>query len=492
MYSSPRGALVNIFSVIPGSFFSILSSGNKEIYFDALMLLNDYLKQNLNIPVNDYISSLAVLIEDRSFIVEQEDENPDIPDAVAGEGGLNTHTKARLILARIVKTGWADRENADGSFIEIITPRDYAIRMMQFLDEMRDERIHEYSSLVFSTYSALRQATHEQPRESYEAILAAKRNTETLVYELKSLYHNIRAYIRRIQEQNDINELLENHFEKYKPMTDRIYHPIKTMDSFYRYMAPVRDLLVNIREDEGLLAEMQERAMTVRKYREEEEAEMEILSALDYVQDTYALIGGIINEIDRKHGAYTKSSIEKMTYMMTADQSIKGKLLEIFKAYSAALTVGDKQRREAEKSNLHLKLGEHIRIYRQDFIDEGSFYHKNILSRRINGEALEIAKGEALSFDALESLAMQMKNVYSPERIRLFVESFFDSGKTVAESEGLPINDDTDFILLILAVARARERGMNYTVEVQKERVTVNGYTIPKMRFSRKGAMEHV
>jgi hypothetical protein len=492
-----EGDPVNIFSLIPGNFFSILSSGNREIYFDALMLLNDYLKQHLNIPVSDYTSSLAAVIEDRNFIVEKEDESPDIPDAVEGEGGLNSHTKARLILARIVKTGWADRETADGSFIEIITPRDYAIRMMQLLDEMRDERIHEYNSLVFSTYSALKQAAqlkqaaHEQPRESYEAVLAAKRNTETLVYELKSLYHNIRAYIRRIQEQSNINELLENHFEKYKPMTDRIYHPIKTMDSFYRYMAPVRDLLMNIREDEALLGGMRERAMTVRKYKEEEEAELEILSAIDYVQDTYALIGSIINEIDRKHGAYTKSSIEKMTYMMTADQSITGKLLEIFKACSAALALPGKERREETKSALHLKLREHIKIYRQDFIDGGSFYHKNILSRRISGEALEIAAGEPLSFEALESLAAQMKNVYSPERIRLFVESFFEPGKNVAESEGLPLNDDTDFILLILALVRSRERGMNYTVEVQRERVNVNGYVIPKMRFSRKDAAEY-
>jgi hypothetical protein len=177
-----------------------------------------------------------------------------------------------------------------------------------------------------------------------------------------------------------------------------------------------------------------------------------------------------------------------MTYMMTADQSIKGKLLEIFKAYSAALTLPDKPRREAVTSDSYLKMREQVKIYRQDFVDDGSFYHKNVLTRRISGEALEIAPGEPLSFEALESLAAQMKNVYSPERIRLFVESFFDSGKTVAESEGLPLNDDTDFILLILAVARSRERDMNYTVEVRKERVNVNGYVIPKMRFSRKGA----
>jgi hypothetical protein len=476
---------VNIFSLVPGNFFSILASGNREIYFDALMLLNEYLKQNLNIPVSDYISSLSSVIEDRNFVVEQEDESPDIPDAVAGQGGYSSNTKARIILNRIVKTGWADKEVLDGSFTEIITPRDYAIRMMQLLDKMRDETIHEYNSLVFSTYSALKQAKHEQPREYYEAVLAAKRNTETLMYELKSLYHNIRSYIRRIQEQNNINELLENHFEKYKPMTDRIYHPIKTMDSFYRFMAPVRELLVKIREDEELLTGMRARAMTVRKYAEDE-AEAEILSAIDYVQDTYAIIGNIINEIDRRHSAYTKNSIEKMTYMMTADQSIKGKLLEIFKVCASTVPPTGARRKSLREALDH-KLREHVGIYRQQFVDGLSVFHKNFSARRVSGEALEIADGIPLSLEAMESLARQMKNIYPPERVRLFVESLFAEGETTAESGTLPINNDTDFILLILAVARSLEKGMDYTVELKKERVNVNGYIIPKMIFRRRG-----
>lgn len=480
---------MNIFSLIPGNFFSILASANKDVYFDALMLLNEQLKRILNIPVSDYISSLTALIEDRAFVVEKEDESPDMPEAVEGRVGLASHTKARLILARIVKTGWVDKETMDGSFIEIITPRDYAIRMMQLLDELRDERIHEYNSLVFSTYSALRQAEHGQTRECYEAVLAARRNTETLVYELKSLYHNIRTYIRRIQEHHDINDLIQNHFEKYKPMADRVYHPIKTMDSFYRYVMPVRELLAKIREDEALLERMRGRAMTVRKYDEEEEAESEILGAIDYVQETYAAMGNIITEIDRKHSAYIKSSVEKMTYMMTADRSIKGKLLEIFKAYAAAGVRGDAEEREAVLT----KMGEHIGVFRQEFIDSKSTFKKNVLGRRLNGEPLEIADDIPLSFEAMESLAAQMKNVYSPERVRRFVESFFDSDgegaeRRVIESKDIPVNNDTDFILLILAVARFRERGMTYTVELQQGRVNVNGYIIPNMRFRKKEA----
>jgi hypothetical protein len=39
-----------------------------------------------------------------------------------------------------------------------------------------------------------------------------------------------------------------------------------------------------------------------------------------------------------------------------------------------------------------------------------------------------------------------------------------------------------------LAVVRFREHGMRYTVELQKGRINVHGYLIPKMRFEKKDA----
>jgi hypothetical protein len=479
---------MNLFGLIPGNFFSLLASGNREIYFDALMLLNDFVKNDLNIRVEDYISSLISLIEDRNFIPEEEDRTADMEESVRREGGFSPSLKAHLILNRIVRTGWADRETMDGSFAEIITPRDYAIRMMQLLDELRDEKIREYNSLVFSTYSALKQAKNEQPREMFEAVLAARRNTEQLTYELRSLYHNIRTYLRRIQDQNNINELLENHFEKYKPMTDRIYHPIKTMDSIHRYMTPIRDILVKLRDDDELISRMRERAMTVRKYEQEDEAGEEILSAIDYVLETYGGLGGVINEIDRKHGAYTKNSIEKMTYMMTADQSIKGKLLDILKAYAAG------QNRPAVAALLE----KHTGIYRQEFLDGKSLFHKNIMGRRLDGESLEISAAGGSSLDgALEGLLRQMRGVYSLDRIRAFVEGLFAAagftgGEGVLQSESLPIKEDADFILLILALLRSREGGMNYTIELGEGRVERYGYIIPNMTIRKKRGKAHV
>ena len=50
----------------------------------------------------------------------------------------------------------------------------------------------------------------------YEAVLNAKSNTERLVYELKTLYHGIRSYLKKIQGQKNINILLSDHFDDYK------------------------------------------------------------------------------------------------------------------------------------------------------------------------------------------------------------------------------------------------------------------------------------
>jgi hypothetical protein len=471
------GVLMNLFNLIPGNFFSPLSSRNRAVYFDALMLLNEFVRQELNIKTEDYIASLINLIEDQTFIAEKEDETNDMPEAVEGEGGLAPNVKARLILNRLVNAGWVDRETMDGSFIEILTPRDYAIRMLQVLDELRDDRTKEYNSLVFSTYSALKQAENGQARELYEAVLSARRNTEHLNYELKSLYHNIRAYIKRIQTQNSVNELLENHFEKYKPMTDRIYHPIKTMDSIHRYKTPVMQLLTKLRGDDELLALMRERAVAVRKYEREEEAGAEILDAIDYVQEVYGGLGGTVDEIDRKHSAYTKDSIEKMTYMMKADHSIHGKLLDIFKTYAAGGKV---------KEKLFKAMRKEVAINRQEFIDGGSLYHKNILSRRTSGESLAIAADAALSLEAMQDIARQLRNVYSPARIRAFVDGLFPQGADTVESSRLALGGDSDFILLILAVARSKEPGMNYEVVIEDGQVEINGYRVPRMRFSRR------
>lgn len=148
------------------------------------------------------------------------------------------------------------------------------------LNEITDEGMAEYNSLVFSTYSALNQAVTENQDRMYEALIIAENNTEKLDYELRSLYHGIRGYLKSIRDNNDVNYLLKNHFEEYKKMADRIYHPVKTMDSVFRYSGPIQNILSDLRYNEKLLGEMCKKALTVKKFESEAEAKYDILKPL--------------------------------------------------------------------------------------------------------------------------------------------------------------------------------------------------------------------
>jgi len=465
-----------VFDIIPSNFFSVLVSGNREIYVEALLLLHQMFKFELNIRVDDYISSLISLQEDREFNPEEDDELP--------EGGLTPSGKARLILNRFIKTGWVEKEFLDGSFIEIITPQPYAIPVMKLLYELGEGGVKEYNSLVFSTYSGLKQAKEEQKSQMYEAVLSAKSNTEQLEYQLRSLYHGIRGYLRNIEKENEVNQLLKDHFENYKQMSDRIYHPIKTMDSIHRYMTPIQNILTDTLGNEELMQLICERAMTIKKYEDESLAEKEIISAINYVLDAYQSLGGIVNQIDRKHSTYTKSSIEKMRYIMTADQTIKGKLAQLLKAYSDA--------ENEQKESIGKLFESNICVNRQEFIDRKSLYHKSVRSRRINTEPLKIGKNDDFSEFAMNGMMEYLKNRYSVSKVKEYVNDLFKDNKNSVESGDISIESESDFIMLVLAVVRANERGMNYKIEMNTGQIECNGYRIPNMVFKKKEGKGHV
>jgi len=467
---------MNLFEAIPGNFFSILSSKNKEIYTDALMLLHRLFQNELNIETSDFISALIELLENRAYEIEDDDE--------ITEGGLTLSMKARLILNRFVKTGWIERENMDGSFKEVITPRAYAIRVMQLLYDLTNDRTKEYNSLVFSTYSGLKEARENQQNQMYEAVLNTKSNTEKLVYELKTFYHGIRGYLKKIQGQRNINILLHDHFDDYKALADRIYHPIKTMDSVYRYMTPIIEILTEVLSTPEMMDQMRKRAITIRNYEIDEEAGYEIINAIDYVLDIYRTLGIIVNEIDKKHSNYTKLSADTIRYHMSADQTISGKLITLLKEYSAS---GD-----SIKAKILDMMERKARINRQEFLDGHSLWHRNIKSRRSSAMALTINDTERLSEEEADKLLKFIRNDYSLQHVRMFMDKLFGEKDSVSTKE-IEISDDREFLLLLLSAIRAGEQNTNFKAQVGTGSLKINGYGIPQMVFTRKrGGDKHV
>lgn len=462
---------VKLFEIIPADFFSVLVSSNREIYVDALMKLYEMFNDDINIKLKDYLNELTALLEDRVYNVEEGDDiSVDSPDTSRG--------KARLIEKRFEKTGWIEREFLDGSFTEIVTPNTYSIRIMRMLKEITDEGTLEYNSLVFSTYSALNQAVTENRDRMYEALIIAEKNTEKLDYELRSLYHGIRGYLKSIRDNNDVNFLLKNHFEEYKNLADRIYHPVKTMDSVFRYSGPIKSIPMDLRYDDKLLNEMSRKALTIKNY-ESEEAKDDILRTIDKIIDLYNSVALLMQEIDSKHCNYTKQSIDKIRYVMSADRSIKGKLAVLLKAYASADEKG--------KESIAEIFEENTCINRQEYIDSGSFYHKNIKSKRSNQPPQAVELHDDIQDELIGEVISRIRNGFSENRVKAYLDSLFKDGAAQIESRDIEINNDTDYVLTLLAVVNCINGRHGYSINLGNDYIRKNGYRIPQFVLFKGG-----
>lgn len=61
---------MKLFEKIPASFFSILASPNRELYWTALVTLHHLLEYDLNIPVEDYCIALGDTLSDMELTAE--------------------------------------------------------------------------------------------------------------------------------------------------------------------------------------------------------------------------------------------------------------------------------------------------------------------------------------------------------------------------------------------------------------------------------------
>lgn len=462
---------MKVFEIVPADFFSVLVSPNREIYADALMKLYEMFQSEINIRLKAFLAEVELLLEDREYILEEGDEAEDSePSSLRG--------KARLVVRRLVKTGWIDREFLDGSFTEIIIPNTYAITVMRMLKELTDESIAEYDSLVFSTYSALNQAYTDNRDRMYEALIVAKNNTEKLDFKLRTFYYGIRGYQKVIRENTDVNLLLKNHFEVYKEALDRVYHPIKTMDSFTRYSGPIRGILTDVRFDDALLEEMAAKAMATKEYADQNEAHEDILKTIEAITDSYGAVSVLLDEIDIKHSKMTKQSIDKIRYVMSADQTIKGKLVELLKAYAAD---------DEQLPQIMNMLEEGITVNRQEYIDAGSLYHKNIRSRRSDEPPQPIEEERDIEKEILTAVVGKLRSGYSDARVKSYMDSLFANGRTEVASGEISVENDTDYILTLLSVVSAYRGTRGYRIEITDGYVQKGVYRIPRFVLKKGG-----
>ena len=221
--------------------------------------------------------------------------------------GQSLSATAHLILRRLTETKWIEAEYQIDSFEENITLPDYAIKLISLLYSFTDDTVREYNLYVYSTYSALRTADTERDDFMYNALLTAHENTLKLVDELKTLHNNIRRYHQSLNEYVTANDVLRGHFDEYKELImDRIYHPLKTLDSVPMFKVQIVKIIYGCLSTPEIIQKIASQAIQRGKYKSMDDAMNDIIFKMGEISDIYEGIDGMMDEIDRKNAAYTR------------------------------------------------------------------------------------------------------------------------------------------------------------------------------------------
>lgn len=478
-----RGLEVNLFTVIPERFFSVLASPLKQDYAAILFRIYDQYRLTTFGMERDVVIDLIVdYIEQKDGFFEQA-----LADEI-WEESLDTpagpRERAAFILRKLEATGWVVSE-VYSNYVQYISLPDYAIKILDVLDKIRRHRQVEYQGYVYATYTLLH--SEEADRQGNLALEKAYEQTEQLINGLKSLNHNIKRYIERVLAEKEPREILKIHFQDYmEEIIDRSYHRLKTSDNVSRYRPKIIARLNQWYNDAAWVDRTAGLEVQRERFPDLPTARQEIYRRIDYIRQAYIGLDDLLDEIDRRNARYANASFQQLKYILNSSKDVEGQLMEILK-FLAGLRAQEGMRPD---DLLPEELGRLFSLFTQGFLDRESLYTGREAARQ--HQPREVQELEEIDperrRERLRSFRQQLERRMTREKINAWVMEKLAGRKEICARE-LGIEDVEEFIKLIYATAYGRSRQVGYRVHRDgRPRVSAAGgrFEFRDLRFERK------
>lgn len=489
------GSVKDIFDVIGDSFFSLLSSKNKHVYFRALMVLRSCYQRELRLKRADLVAYLVEhLFNDLINWSDDHDGNDGDNSSIEGSRTPGTHTstefdsddattlsgRAHALVRRFQDTGWLDVVPDEQSLEELLLVPDHASAILDVLHSIVNPVDKPYNSYVYSTYSVLRTANEDRDY-MYPALQSAYDNTQSLLDSLRALLHNIHKFYRSLQQRSDIRELLEDHFDGYQVLVaTKTYHPLKTVDSVHRFRPRILSILRQWLVDGEMMELLVQSMATHRSGFPAAEARYEIIRMIQFIMDSLESMDTFLREIDRRNSSYSRASVERIQYLLNTDRDSKGKLVEILKR---APSLHDDAENPLVQEMFDLPL------HKVHLADPDALYTEPKRKKRSPPSPLDIADAGADAAFAAEAqeLINRVNSLYSHDKIVQFILSQM-SEAGVLNADDMRIRELEDYLRTMIAVIQSDEPDTPYQViwNSNDGSVTIGRYRIPALSFMKK------
>lgn len=435
-------------------------------------MLYDAFREGLKIPKGKYFSMLRSRLEN-SLAESSFDE-----DGIELEEAQDLSGRARFLIRKLREKGWIDLEHGN-DFDEYINMPDYSIRLLDLFRTLTAPATASGFSYVYETYSTLRMANEEIDGGAYEKMMAlygAYDKTLALVKLLKTVYHNINRFSQQQLDMNNINDVLETHFNDFlQRIVEAYIRPLKIKDSVPKYKVPILQILDSWLEDEPILLAISGAALSEKRFATLAECRSDLIRKIFEIKSCYETFESeYLNEIDQKVRRYTRATTQKIEYLTNNDRSVRGNLSYLLSALAKG---GDQVLAQIQPI---------FQVCEQSYLCEKSLYTHRRARKRMRMDPMLLSEQEGnLSEAATEAFAAIINSPYAKKQVRTYMEHFLE-GKRIAYSSDFSVTDHQGYVLSLLSVLGANERESFYRVEILDESVAFGEYHIPLVRFTRK------
>ncbi len=455
---------MHLFNRIPDTFFTVLSSPNKNIYIDCIFIIYD--------ATNSIEDSFQ---GERSFVVSKlidyfEELEGEFEE---GEQLLSTpRQKSNAVINVLKEHGWLGEEEI-GDYKTSLNFFDYSIQIIDLLKRIaRNEQI-EYTGEIFTIYSLLQSF---ELADGLTILEQAYNKADDVLRKLKTLRANIYRFYYDLVQKRDDNDNLQLILDKllvdYKEnFFDNAYYKLKTTDSLPRYKRIILERINDIYQNEKYLDELTNQVLLQNKIPEYNDAFNYVEEKIRFIKDAMDAIEYLIQSIDEKNELYINAAASKIMFLTNSSEDFEGLINRLFKIIL--------KEKEFDYTNIF-----NLSDIRN--VDSGSLF--TIRRRRVEPEPEIIDYDYDIPDDIKERKIAQLTkaNIYSKIEINNHVKYLLNGESRIKASEVL-LETNEDFVKLILVFLYSKSVDVIYDVRLLNYQARIGNIRFNEFEIFRRG-----
>lgn len=456
----------NIFDSIDYKFFQIFSGDNRRMHAEIIMKISDYFKKHNAsfVEKEDLVVYLTDYIANRDFNKVLDDQGNDISSSTAREKALS---KINLFK----RNGWLIEETIE-EYVDVIMFDDNALIILKSLEDISSNSTpKEYTGYIYVINNLLRYFDYSQGISILEQIYD---NTETLMNRLRGLNSSIKKYLTKLlkDDSEDANKLVKTLLGDYQQnVVNKAFSNLKLSDNPSKFKNLILNKLDELRSDG--MSKLVDNFKTTKSSKEDDEVIRDIIiKQIDFIYDNIRYLQQTIQMIDIKNAKYVKSSTSKISFLLSENYDVEGKIDNILRLMKKVV-----------EDDIYL---DSFSLYKMDVLDEKSLYKPRKYSKYIS--EIDLDEVSSLDHEYVDKVRQNLfkENKFSMKNINLYINKLL-TNKTSIKASDIELSSFEDFAKLILVQLYSNNKKMCYELVSLNSAVIRNNIEFNDFKIKKRG-----